>query len=382
MLTYLDNNATTRVDPRVLDAMLPYLAEQWGNPSSMHHFGAQVAAKIEDARSSVAKLINARDSEIVFTSGGTEADNAAIWGVLTAVPSKKRHVVFSAVEHHAILDQVAELERRGYEVSIIGVDADGQLDIAAFEATLRDDTAVASIMLANNETGVIFPVREICSLAMKRGVPVHTDAVNAVGKIPVDVEDLGVSLLSLSSHKLYGPKGVGALYIRRGTPLRPMVIGGPQERGRRGGTLNAPGIIALGAACELFRSEPADAERIRALRDRLEAELLKCCPSVQIIAANSPRLPNTSCVCFAGVGAEAIVLLLSEAGVCVSSGAACSSGSLEPSHVLRAMHVSPEVGQGQIRFSLGRFSTDADVDRALELVPGIVAKVAAVNISA
>lgn len=379
MLTYLDNNATTRIDPRVLDAMLPYLTEMWGNPSSMHHFGAQVAAKIEEARSAVAKLIHARDTEIIFTSGGTEADNAAVWGVLNALPDK-RHVVFSAVEHHAILDQVDELRRRGYEVDIVGVDTQGRLDLAAFADALRGDTALASLMLANNETGVIFPLREMCEIAAKRGIAVHTDAVNAVGKMAVDVEALGVSMLSLSGHKLYGPKGVGALYIRRGTPFRPLQIGGPQERGRRGGTLNAPGIIGLGAACDLFSIDAADVPRIRGLRDRLEREILAACSNARVVGLNADRLVNTSCICFEGIGAEAIVLLLSEAEICVSSGAACSSGSLEPSHVLKAMGIPPEVAQGQVRFSLGRFSTTADVDRAIQTVPGVIEKVGAVNI--
>ncbi|MEW6197072.1 MAG: aminotransferase class V-fold PLP-dependent enzyme [Planctomycetota bacterium] len=374
-ITYLDNNATTRPDERVVATMLPLLTERWGNPSSAHHFGAQVAAEIEDARRRVAALIGARDSEIIFTSGGTESDNAALRGVLAAQPDK-RHLVISAVEHHAIFETAERLEHEGVAVTRLGVDGDGRLDLAELERALRPDTGLISIMLANNETGVIFPLREISRIAAARGVPVHTDAVNALGKVPIHVEELGVALLSLSSHKVYGPKGVGALYLRRGTPFLPWQTGGAQERQRRGGTLNAPGIVGLGMACELLRQHAAeDNRRIAELRQRLETELMRRFPNVHIIGAGAERLPNTTCACFAGLPSEALLILLSEAGVCVSSGSACTSGSLELSHVLAAMHVAPEVGQGQIRFSLGRFTTDADLDRLFEVLPRIVAKV-------
>lgn len=380
-VVYLDNNATTRVDDAVAAAMLPFLTSYYGNPSSLHTFGAQVAARIESARAGVARLLGARESEIVFTSGGTESDNAAIRGVLLARPDR-RHVIISAVEHHAVIDIAEQLELEGYAVDRIGVDRDGRLDLTELRARLRpDQTALVCAMLANNETGVVFPLREVADAAHAAGALVHTDAVNAAGKIGIDVEALSVDLLAISGHKLYAPKGVGALYVRRGTPFRPLLIGGPQERHRRGGTHNAPGIIALGAACELLiRELEASAARISALRSRLEAGLRAHFPDILILGEQAPRLPNTTCACFEGVEAEALLLLLSEAGICASSGAACSSGSLEPSHVLKAMGVPPHVAQGQIRFSLGRFSTPADVDRLLGVLPGLVARVAAVNV--
>lgn len=375
-VTYLDNNATTRPDERVVAAMLPLYTERWGNPSSAHYFGAQVAAEIEQARRQVAGLIGARDSEIVFTAGGTEADNAALRGVLAALP-QKRHLIISSVEHHAIFETAERLEEEGTEVTRIAVDRDGGLDFEGLRSAVRDDTALISIMLANNETGVIFPLREICELVKEKRTLVHTDAVNALGKIPVDVNELGVALLSLSGHKIYGPKGVGAIYIRRGTPYRPWQIGGSQERGRRGGTLNAAGIVGLGMACQLLQDEQeTDNARIRELHTRLERELKTRVPNVHIIGEASERLPNTTCTCFAGLPSEPLLILLSEAGICVSSGSACTSGSLELSHVLAAMHVDPDVGQGQIRFSLGRFTTAADLDRLFDALPKVVAKVA------
>lgn len=380
-VTYLDNNATTRVDDAVLAAMQPYFAELYGNPSSLHHFGAQVFARIEAVRTVVARLIGARDGEIVFTSGGTESDNAALRGVLAARPDR-RHLVISAVEHSAILEPAEQLRAEGFEVTQVGVRPDGRIDLEALRAALRPDTALVSIMLANNETGVIMPVPEVVALARGSGAVVHTDAVNALGKMPVNVEELGVSLMSLSAHKIYGPKGVGALYIRRGTPWRPLLYGGKQERERRGGTYNAPGIVGFGAACELLqRGAEPEAVRIAALRDRLETGLRAKFPDCLVVGATAPRVPNTCCVCFPGVESEAVLLLLSELGICASSGSACSSGSLEPSHVLRAMGIDPHVAQGQIRFSLGRFNTPADVDRVLEVLPGVIERVAAVNIT-
>ena len=381
---YLDSNATTRIDPLVLDAMLPLLREDYGNPSSVHQFGAKIASRIEEARSQVAGLIAARDTEIVFTSGGTEANNAAIFGSLAAQPAK-RHVVITQVEHSAVLDPGTELERRGYAVSRVGVDSQGRLDREELTAALRPDTALISVMLANNETGVVFPLAEVVAAGRSRNIPVHTDAVNAVGKMSVNVEELGVSLLSLSGHKIHGPKGVGALYIRRGTPFHAQQLGGPQERQRRGGTLNAPSIVGLGAACaRLAELGDAPREAMRELRDRLEREIVRISgerkdfPAPHVIGADAPRLPNTSCICFADVAAEAAVLLLSEAGICVSSGAACSSGSLEPSHVLQAMHIPAEIAQGQIRFSFSRFSTQREVDQALAVLPDVLRRVAGV----
>lgn len=378
-ITYLDNNATTRVDERVIAALVPLLGEQYGNPSSTHHFGAQIMARIEEARAQVARLIGARDGEIVFTSGGTEADNTALRGVLAARPAK-RHLITCSVEHSAILDTATALERSGCSVTRLGVDAEGRVDPQAVASAIRDDTALISIMLANNETGVIAPLREICQIAQTRGVLVHTDAVNALGKMPVNVEELGVSLLSLSGHKIHAPKGVGALYIRRGTPFVPQQVGGHQERDRRGGTYNAPGIVALGAACQILHEE---GERHRAhalqLRDMLEARLRERFADMTVVGAGAPRVPNTACVCFPGVGAEAVLLLLSENGICASSGAACSSGSLEPSHVLTAMGIDPFIAQGQLRFSVGRYNTPADIDRLMEVLPAAIEKVAAVN---
>lgn len=379
-MAYLDNNATTRVHPEVIDAMVPLLGEMYGNPSSAHFFGAQVAPLMERARESVAKLIGARESEIVFTSGGTEADNAAIEGVFTALPEKK-HLIVSAIEHAAILDKATQLEGRGIAVTRVGVDSHGVVNLDALRGAIREDTGLISIMLANNELGVIQPLAEVSAIARERGVFVHTDAVNAIGKLRVDVEALGVHYMSISAHKFHGPKGVGALYVRRGSPFRPQQVGGAQERNRRGGTLNSAGIVGIGAAAEALLREDHDAieAKLTALRDRLEAGLRARIPDVHIIGAGGPRLSNTTCACFAHVEAEPLLISLSQAGVCVSSGAACGSGSLEPSHVLTACGVDPVIGQGQIRFSVGRYNTEADIDRALEVLPGIVEKVRAMS---
>ncbi|MCK4343131.1 MAG: aminotransferase class V-fold PLP-dependent enzyme [Phycisphaerae bacterium] len=375
-ISYLDNNATTRPDERVVSAVMSMLTDNWGNPSSAHYFGAQVAVRIEEARRHVAGLIGARANDIVFTSGGTEADNTALRGVLAAQPDK-RYLIISAVEHHAIFETAEQLELEGVTVTRIGVDQEGRLELEALKDALRDDTALISIMLANNETGVVFPIKQVSEIAQRRGVPVHTDAVNALGKIPVNVDDLGVDLLSLSSHKIYGPKGVGALYIRPGMPYQKWQIGGAQERDRRGGTLNAPGIIGLGTACQLLRQQSPEVNtRIAALRDRLEAELAQRCPTVHFIGQRAERLPNTTCVCFEGLLGETIVVLLSEVGVCVSSGAACAAGGVEPSHVLRAMRIDPGLAGGEIRFSLGRNNVEADVDRLVEILPTVLEKAA------
>ena len=368
-LVYLDNNATTRPDPRVVGSMLTLLTDEYANPSSAHYFGARVAARVEEARRQVAALLGARDREIVFTSGGTEADNTALRGVLAARPDR-RHLIISAVEHHAIFETAEQLEREGVTVTRIAVDRDGQLDLASLQAALRPDTALVSIMLANNETGIVFPVREAVALAHARGVPVHSDAVNALGKIPVRVDELGVDLLSISAHKVYGPKGTGALYIRDGTPFQKWQIGGAQERNRRGGTLNAPGIVGLGEACRLLQEqEPAVNEQIRTLRDRLEVELTRRFSNAVIIGQNAPRLPNTTCVCFDGLVGASLVMLLSDAGICISGGAACAAGAVEPSHVLRAMGIPTHLAGGQIRISLGRYNTPADIDRLLDALP-------------
>ncbi|MFN0137613.1 MAG: cysteine desulfurase family protein [Phycisphaerae bacterium] len=376
---YLDNNATTRVDPRVVDAMLPYLTEQYGNPSSLHHFGAQVAASVEECRATVAAAIGARDSEITFTSGGTESDNAALLGVLEARPAK-RHIVISAVEHHAILEPAESLERRGVAVTRVGVDHDGRLDLDQLAAAIRPNTALVSIMLANNETGVVFSLREIADIVHARGSLLHTDAVNALGKLAIRVDDLGCDLMSLSAHKIHGPKGTGALYIRRGTQFRPQLLGGPQERQRRGGTQNVAGVVAFATACRLAIDDfDSHVAHVRRLRDDLETRLRSQFPTVHVAGDAGARLPNTCCACFPGVEAEALLLLLSQAGIAASSGAACSSGSLEPSHVLKAMGIDPVIAQGQIRFSLSRESRTEDIERLMEVLPDAVARVAAIN---
>lgn len=376
---YLDYNATTPVDPDVIEAMVPMLSREFGNPSSGHRIGAAAAAVVEQARAAVAELIGARESEIVFTSGGTEADNAALRGVLAARPSR-RGVVISAIEHHAIIETAEQLEREGATVAHVGVGSDGCVDLDALARAVTAETALVSIMLANNETGVIQPVREAAEIAHRHGALLHTDAVQAAGKIPVRVDDLGVDLLSLSAHKMYGPKGAGALYVRRGTPLRPMMIGGHQERDRRGGTHNTSGIAGLGAAARLAAGRLGEeARRIRGLRDDFEQALTARFEQVHVIGAGSARLGNTSCVCFAGVEAEALLLLLSEEGICVSSGAACSSGSLEPSHVLRAMGVDAQIAQGQIRFSFGRHSTRDELDRLLAALPSLLGRLSALS---
>ncbi len=377
---YFDNNATTRVDPRVVAAMLPYFTESYGNPSSLHHFGARVAAEIEQARGQVADLLGARESEVIFTSGGTEANNLALHGLRAARPAR-RHIVTTAVEHAAILEPLEQLAAEGCEVTRLPVDPSGRLDPDLLRAALRDDTLLVSVMLANNETGVLFPLAEVSAIAAERGVFVHTDAVNAVGKIPVDVDALGVHLLSLSGHKFHGPKGCGALYVRRGTPLQAHLRGGPQERDRRGGTHNAPGIIGLGQAALLAREElAARAMHTAGLRDLLESRVRADLPGGHLIAAGAERLPNTSCLCFAGVEAEAVLLLLSQADICASSGSACSSGSLEPSHVLQAMGIAPGIAQGQIRISLSHENTADEIEQLLTALPPILARVAAVNI--
>ncbi|MGE3180893.1 MAG: cysteine desulfurase family protein [Phycisphaerae bacterium] len=375
-IIYLDNNATTRVDPRVIDKMVAVMRDDYGNPSSVHCLGTKASALVETGRAQVASLIGAQRHEILFTSGGTESDNAAICGVLRADPSK-RHIITTAVEHHAVHEQCVHLESEGIEVTYLDVDCDGAPDLATLRAVIRPDTALVCVMLANNETGVILPVREIAEIAHAAGVPVMSDAVNALGKIPVNVEALGVDLLSLSAHKVYGPKGIGALFVRRGIALRPYIMGGPQERKRRGGTHNVPGIVGFGEACAIAAEYGEEARRrIAAMRDRLEAGVASICPDARVIGRNSPRVPNTSCICFAGCDAEVILMLLNERGICASSGSACSSGAIEASGVMRAMKVPPEVAVGQIRFSFGRYNTEAEVDLLLAAIPEVAKRCA------
>jgi cysteine desulfurase len=371
---YLDNNATTCVDPAVVAEMLPFFTEHFGNPSSMHGYGAAVGGKIEWARGEVQKLLGAAfDTEIVFTSGGTESDSTAIVSALKAYPSR-REIVTSVVEHPAILSFCDYLEsKEGYKVHRIPVDGKGNLDMAAYGAALSENVAIVSIMWANNETGTIFPVEQLAVMAKKVGALFHTDAVQAVGKIPMDLANSAIDMLSLSGHKLHAPKGIGALYLKRGVRFRPLFRGGHQERGRRAGTENAPGIIGLGKACQLAR-EAFDIElgQVAALRDRLETALIEAIPSCFVTGNPENRLPNTSNIAFEYIEGEAILLLMNEFGIAASSGSACTSGSLEPSHVMRAMGVPYTAAHGATRFSLSRDTTQAEIDKVIEVMPGII----------
>ncbi len=370
---YMDNNATTRVAPEVLEAMLPFFSERYGNPSSMHSFGGSVGREMREARESLADLLGAGADEIVFTSCGTEADNTAIRSALAAQPDK-RHIVTTRVEHPAVLSLCKFLERsQGYRVTYLGVDSEGRLNMQELADSLTADTAIVSIMWANNETRVLIPIPEIAKLARARGILMHTDAVQAVGKVPIDLKNLDVDMLALSGHKLHAPKGVGALYVRRKLPYRPYLIGGHQEHGRRAGTENTTGIIALGAAARAAKAGlPHENTEVRALRDRLENELLSRVPDSRLNGHKTERLPNTSNISFKYVEGEAILLLLDQLGIAASSGSACTSGSLEPSHVLRAMGVPFTFAHGSIRFSLSRYTTGDDVDFVVAKVPGII----------
>ena len=369
---YLDNNATTRPLDRVVEAMRPWLGPQYANPSSVHQFGQTVRHQLECARAQVAALLQADPQEIVFTSGGTESINLAIRGTLAAQPAK-RHVVTSAVEHSAVQRLCAQLVREGYRVDAVGVDAEGRLDLAELETRITPETALVSVMHANNETGVLFDVERVCAAAGRHGVRVHVDAVQSAGKIPLDIRSWPVHLLSLSAHKLHGPKGVGALYVRPRTRLVPLLAGGGQERNLRAGTENVPGIIGFGVAAEAAADEARTGiETVRRLRDDLEARILAAIPLARVNGAGADRLGNTSNIGFRRLQSEALLILLSERGICVSAGSACSSGSLEPSHVLQAMHVDPEIAHGAVRFSLSRFTTPAEIDRAVTALREVV----------
>jgi cysteine desulfurase len=369
---YADNNATTKVAPEVVEVMLPYFTEYYGNPSSMHTFGGQVAKKIDYARQQVADLVGADPSEIIFTSCGTESDNAAIWGILRANPRKK-HIVTTRVEHPAIHNLCNYLAQNGYHVTELGVDSQGMLNLNELADVIREDTAVVSIMHANNETGVIFPIEEIGNIVKQKGSILHTDAVQAVGKIPINLSKSTIDLLTLSGHKLHAPKGVGALYIRKGITFSPFIIGGHQEHNRRGGTENAPSIIGLGKACDLAKKYMAEEiSQVKRLRDKLETEVLKRAPDARVNGHKEYRLPNTTNLSFEFVEGEAILLLLNEKGVCASSGSACTSGSLEPSHVLRAMGVPFTAVHGSVRLSLCRYNTMEEVDYIIEHLPPII----------
>ncbi|HXF77050.1 MAG TPA: cysteine desulfurase NifS [Methylomirabilota bacterium] len=370
---YFDNNATTRVLPEVAEAMMPYLTERYGNPSSIHRFGSQVGQKIAKARAQVAALIGAADPvEVIFTSCGTEGDNAAIRGMLEARPDK-RHIITTQVEHPAVLGLCQHLEKKGYRVTWLGVDQDGNLDLDELRAALSDDTAVVSIMWANNETGVIFPVAKIAAIVKEKGIPFHVDAVQAAGKLPIDAKALGVDLLTISGHKFHAPKGVGALYVRRGITFPPFMIGGHQERNRRAGTENVASIIGMGLAAEIaLKHLPEDVPRMKALRDQLEKLLTASCPDSRVNGRSADRLPNTLNISFRYLEGESILVLLDQQGICASTGSACTAGSAEPSHVLRAMKVPPDWLQGAVRFSLSRFTTEQEVLYVNEKVPAIV----------
>lgn len=370
---YFDNNATTRPLPEVVAAMSPFLTELYGNPSSIHRFGAQVAQKIGEARGRIASLIGAADPiEVIFTSCGTEGDNAAIRGMLEARPDK-RHIVTTQVEHPAVLGLCQHLEKKGYRVTWLSVNHDGQLDLEELRKALTDDTALVSVMVANNETGVIFPIDKIGEIVKARGIPFHVDAVQAAGRIPLNVKDSPLDLLTISGHKFHAPKGVGALYCRRGVTFPPFIMGGHQEKNRRAGTENVAGIVGMGEAAESVRRNLVkQSERIRVLRDQLEEDLLRSCPDCRINGRGSERLPNTSNISFRYLEGESILVLLDQVGICASTGSACTAGSSEPSHVLRAMGVAPDWLQGAVRFSLSRFNTAEQVSYVNEKVPSIV----------
>ncbi len=374
-LVYLDNNATTMVAPEVVDAMMPFFTEKYGNPSSMHTFGGEVEEYVETARRQVASLLGASPEEILFTSCGTESDSTAVLSALRAYP-EKRHIVTSNVEHPAIKSLTENLEvftGRRYRVTALPVDRDGMIDLAEYERALTDDTAIVSVMWANNETGNIYPVEKMAAIAKARGILFHTDAVQAVGKVAINLAALDIDYLSMSGHKLHAPKGVGALYVRKGTPFVPFMAGGHQEGGRRGGTENVASIIGFGKACELAATHIEEENtRVKAMRDRLEEGLLALIPKSMRNGSKENRLPNTTNISFEYIEGEAILLHMNLYGICASSGSACTSGSLEPSHVLRAMGVPYTAAHGSVRFSLSTYNTDEDVDYVLAKMPGII----------
>ena len=376
MRVYFDYNATTPLAPEVRDAIVASLDDIYGNASSVHHFGQRAKAAVDDARSAVARLINAEPSEIVFTSGGTESDNFAIRGVADALESTgRRHLVASAIEHEAVLNTLKALARHGWTVSLVPVDASGIVSVEALRAALTDDTAIVSVMHANNEIGTVQPIATLAHAAHERGALFHTDAVQSGGKIPIDVRALGVDLLSLSAHKFNGPKGVGVLWIKRGTRLQPTMTGGKHERNRRAGTENVPAIVGMGIAARLASAKLAnEATRVAALRDRLERGILAAVPGTAVNGARESRVPNTTNISFDRVEAESLLIALDLEGIAVSTGSACSSGTLEPSHVLRAMGLPAHRTQNSLRFSLGLYSTDADVDRVVVVLPRLVEK--------
>ena len=374
-LIYLDNNATTRVDPAVVEEMLPWLSENYGNPSSGYRFGQKVNDALEIARAQVAALLGCESAEVLFTSCGTESTNAAIHSAL-AMDRDRQHIVTTRVEHSATLKTCELLAKRGHPVTWLGVDSDGQIDLGELERAITDETALVSIMWANNETGVTFPIEKIADIVREKGAVFHSDAVQVVGKTPFALRDMKVNLLSLSGHKLHAPKGVGVLYVNRRMKFVPFVTGGGQEGGRRGGTQNTASIIGLGKACEIATQQIGHEETaVKALRDDFEKGILARVEGVQINGDRVNRLPNTTSLAFDGVESEAMLMLLDQRGICCSAGSACTTGQHEPSHVLRAMGFDDTRARGSLRFSFGRFNTAADVARALEIVPEVVEKV-------
>ena len=370
---YLDFNATTPVVPEVFDAMRPYFLELYGNPSSAHHMGDKPASAVRDARARVAAFVGCADAEVVFTSCGTESNNIALRGVLDS--SKGKHVVTTAVEHSAVLNPVKRLGSQGYETTFLSVDRGGRMNLDELRAALRDDTALVSVMFANNETGVMFPIDRIAEIVHARGIPLHVDCVQGVGKVPINIETLGADLVSFSAHKFHGPKGVGALVVRKGTKWLPVFLGGGQERNRRPGTENVAGIVGMAAACQYAEAHFADYQtRVRALRDRFESELLERVPDSFVNGIASERLPNTSSLGFHGIDGHALLVLLDEIGICVSAGSACKSGSNLPSHVLAAMGLAPEEAACCLRFSLSSLSTEDEIATCIEQIPAVVAR--------
>jgi cysteine desulfurase len=374
---YLDNNATTMPAPEVVAAMLPYLTQWYGNPSSVHRFGQRSRQAIDEARSQVAELIHCGDAELVFTGGGTDSINTAIRGLLLS-RSPRNQIITTTVEHSAVRELCKSLGQHGSEILEIPVDETGLPDMDRFASVLSDETALVTMMWANNETGVILPVERIAELCRAKRVPFHCDATQAIGKIPVNLREVPIDVMSFASHKFHGPKGVGGLFIRRGARVRPLMIGGPQERSRRGGTENVPGVVGMGNAAELALVALPQMARVAQLRDRFESTVLERIDESKVIGRTDQRLPNTSNIAFNRLEAEAILLLLSEKGICASAGSACSSGSLEPSPVLAAMGVEPKLAHGAIRFSLSRYTTETEIDRALEVLPGVIERLRSV----
>ncbi len=370
---YLDHNATTPLSGEVFEAMVPYLRDEWGNPSSIHWAGRAPKKAIEDARERVSAFINATPQEIIFTSSGTEGDNHAIKGIAFSKRDKGNHIITTKVEHPAVLNTCKYLSKNGFEITYLGVDGDGLIDLDELKGSITPRTILITVMFANNETGVIFPIKEIGEIAKEHGITFHTDAVQAAGKIPIDVRNLGVDLLTISGHKIYGPKGVGALFVRKGVRLVPLIHGGHHERNRRGGTENVPGIVGLGKACEIaMRDMEEETAHLRSLRDRLERGLMERIPHVKLNGHREKRLPNTTNLSFEFVEGESLLLSMDMQGIAASSGSACTSGSLEPSHVLVAMGLKHEVSHGSVRFSLGKDNTVEDIDFVIETIPPIV----------